>query len=297
MPKLPIGDDKESAETCKKVLKNNSFFSVLQTDEGFLSVQSFLVSHQKLYLDQITFQNILLNIVEEYDEFEAVEIFDILETTGDGTITIKEFYVFTLLQAAVENDQTLQCLYYHGNLIFSVISGDQNYINGDRLESILRVVGLEEMEIYNKMQEFGINSDSMISDELFQLLLFSIFKENNPTMIDFEISEEEMKMMQPEEGQQISKDYESKNYQSNSPNKVGSATRAHDEVMEFVDPFNETPDSQDEYEGRKEVTNMPMNHGEYDSNPYASKGYSTRPLSTSKNHLIGKNDKEGMTKY
>lgn len=108
VPKLPIGDNKELSETRRKVLKNQTFFDVLQTDEGFLSLQSFLVSHQTLYLDQISFQNILSDILENYDEFEAVEIYDVLETSGDGLLTIKEFYVFALLQAAVENDQALQ---------------------------------------------------------------------------------------------------------------------------------------------------------------------------------------------
>jgi Ca2+-binding EF-hand superfamily protein len=150
---------------------------VLQSDEGFLSLQSFLVSHQTLYLDQITFQNILSNILADYDEFEAVEVFDILETTGDGVLTIKEFYVFALLQAAVESDQALLCLYYHGPLIFDVIAGGQDYIDGDRVESILRLTGLEEVEIQNKLKEFDIDSSAMVSGEQFQLLLFSIFKE------------------------------------------------------------------------------------------------------------------------
>lgn len=105
---MPLGDDTECEITTKKVLKNSTFFNILQTDEGFLAVQSFLVSHQKLYLDQITFTEILSNILTEFDEYEAIEIFDILETSGDGVITIREFYVFILLQSAVENNQALK---------------------------------------------------------------------------------------------------------------------------------------------------------------------------------------------
>lgn len=193
VPKLPIGDNRECAETSKKVLKSQSFFDVLQTDEGFLSLQSFLVSHQQLYLDQITFQSILVNILEEYEEFEAIEIFDVLETTGNGVLTIKEFYVFVLLLAAIESEQALLCLYYHGPLIFEVISGGQEFVNEDRVQSILRIAGYDEFEIQDRLDQFKIDSKTPISNELFQTILYSVFKEINKTLVDLNITDEEIK--------------------------------------------------------------------------------------------------------
>lgn len=161
---------------------------------------------------------------------------------------------------------------------------------------VSRAIEYDEIEIQIKLREFGISDRTMVNEETFQLLLFDIFKENEQTTTDFDITEEELKMVDKEIEQKL--DFEDKKQPiQESPNKLGSATRAHDDVMEFVDPFNEIEEQNEEYESRKEVTNMPLNNADFDSNPYSSKGYSTRPLNNSKNHLMSKGGKESMTKY
>jgi len=295
IPKLPIGDDKEWEEICAKVLKSHTFFEILQTDEGFLSLQSFLVSFQTLYIDQITFQNILSQILDEYDDFDSVEYFDILETTGDGVITVKEFYVFALLQAAIENEQALMCLFHHGQLIFKVVAGDQESINGDRVESIFRIIGYDEIEIQDKLLEFCIKATSYVTYDMFEMIMFNVFREINSTMVDFDVSEEEMKLVKEEAEHKLSSQYATN--RANLTSKLGSQTQVHDNEVELVDPFNDMDDIHDDYESRKEVTNMPLNNGDFDSNPYANQGYSTKHQSNPKQISSNNIPKESMTKY
>jgi hypothetical protein len=56
----------------------------------------------------MTFQILLTQILENYDEYEAVEHFDLLETSGDGVLTIKELYMFLLLISAGESKEALE---------------------------------------------------------------------------------------------------------------------------------------------------------------------------------------------
>ena len=279
MPKLPIGDDRRCEETAIKVLKNHTFFDILQTDEGFLSLQSYLHSFQRLYLDQVTFENILSNILYEYDEFEAIEIFDLLETKGDGCITIKEFYIFILLQAAVESNQTLLWQYIHGQLIFSVISGSQEFINLNRLESVLKVIGYDYIEIQEKLDEFSLTENSNIDFDLFNIILFSIFKEINSATIDFELTDEEAKLAEVEQNNHFG---DNKYDLGFSGQNLASPTPVQEDVIEFVDPFNQV--NMDENNSgsprnsniNKEITNIPLNQidepvDEYNSNRYSTK--------------------------
>lgn len=65
-------------------------------------------------------------------------MFDVLESS-DNLVTVKEFYVLVLVIAAIEAGMGLQCLYFHGKLIFDVVSGNQKVVNIDRVQSILRI--------------------------------------------------------------------------------------------------------------------------------------------------------------
>jgi hypothetical protein len=116
-------------------------------------------------------------------------------------------------------------------------------------------------------------------------------------MLDFEITEEEMRLAQEEIEQKLSFDDIYKHKDKSRSKDVASPTRAHDDVMELVDPFHDAGGHLEEVGNRKELTNMPLHNADYDSNPYTSKGYSTRPHNSSKNQLISKTGKESMTKY
>lgn len=267
-------------------------------------MQSFLLSYQRLYFDQITFENIVASIFEEYDEFETIEIFDLLETKGDGFLTVKELYVFILLQAAVEDNQALMCQYIHGELIFSVISGDQDVINVNRLENMLRVIGYHESEIETKIDEFHLNESSLIDSDLFNTILFSIFKEISPTMIDLELTHDELKLAEAAEIEEKLSFDDYNNYHKESTKNAVSPNGQYDDIMDINDPFQvggnnlDGSNSENNDSSKKEVTNMPLKNVDYEMDGYNSKGYSTKPYGTNDPMADQRhNHKDSITKY
>lgn len=81
--------------------------------------------------------------------------------------------------------------------------------------------------------------------------------------------------------------------------KVASDHQERDDMLDFEDHYNDDHDQVEESDGQKEITNMPLNNGDYDSNPYTSKaGYSTKPMhDNSKNQLINKSESNSARKY
>ncbi|CAI2372355.1 unnamed protein product [Moneuplotes crassus] len=296
--RLPLGLPKELEEIKRKVLESKTFYDVLQTDEGLLALQSFLVSYQTMYLDQFTFQTMLGNILENYDEFEAIEIYDILEPSGGGVISIKEFYVFILLVAAICDEKSLECLYHHTPLIFKVISGDQKFVNKDRIESILRIVGYDEIEAQKKIDTFGFTNESLINEEDFQLLLFSIFKENASNLNEFEMTQEEIKIADEDITESMRFEEIKNKLELNSIDQSEGHGKKPIEEADFEDPFNDMHSPNEDLAGRKELTNAPLNNPDYDSNPYGTKAYCTSKggHNLSNNTLLNKGKKSGNQK-
>lgn len=94
-----------------------------------------------LDLTESAFERLLMQVFSEIDEAECMDIYDLLECEGAGSISFREFYVLLLFQAAGESDQLLRCLFLHGNLLYTVLSGNQTYISGTRIQEMVRVMG------------------------------------------------------------------------------------------------------------------------------------------------------------
>jgi hypothetical protein len=59
----------------------------------------------------------------ELSWLESIEIYETLDSSGMDSVGFREFCTLVFAVAAVQSQQTLQCLYEHGVLFFDVLSG------------------------------------------------------------------------------------------------------------------------------------------------------------------------------
>jgi hypothetical protein len=145
--------------------------------------------------------------------------------------------------------------------VFSIISCGQQFVNCERVESVMRLLNIDDDKITEKVDKFNLE-EKKIDEEIFLMVLVDALAEEEVHITQDELREHE------EEKTKV-------------------------EFMEFGDEFeNKSFD-----ENRKEITNMNLHHADFDSNPYASRGHSTRPQSLSKHNLLSKTPKESDTKF
>jgi hypothetical protein len=77
---------------------NETFFDLLHTNEGFLSLQAWYRKYAGAELDEYGFVKLLNQITKDLNEVQAFEIFDTL--TIDSVLTFKEFVYFVFFLAA-----------------------------------------------------------------------------------------------------------------------------------------------------------------------------------------------------
>ena len=76
-----------------------SFFDMLHTNEGFLSLQAWYRKYAGAEMDEYQFVKLLKNVSTEISEVKAFEVFDML--TIDTYLTFKEFvYLIFFLASA-----------------------------------------------------------------------------------------------------------------------------------------------------------------------------------------------------
>jgi len=85
--------------------------------------------------------------VHETQESDLIDLFDLLDSEGKGSVGFKEIFTLILFLAAFESNAMLKCLYMHSGLLYSVLvaNGDSMAsISGQRFASMLRLVGANE---------------------------------------------------------------------------------------------------------------------------------------------------------
>lgn len=92
-----------------------------------------------------------------------IEIFEMMDSAGNGLISFREFCALIYLIAAVESQQLLKCLYDHGVLLFDIVGGGQHYVSGERSKTLARLIGISESVIDDTAEEIcGFNSASLV---------------------------------------------------------------------------------------------------------------------------------------
>ena len=189
------------AKSAKKQHSRHSFYEILQTQEGFLALQNYFIksiailesngisslyqyknlSTFSLDVDEFSFQKLLSAVLEGIDDFDALEIFDCLETVGVGTLSFREFAVLVFLFAAKEARQLLHCLYAHGMLLFDALSGEQSVISGGRARRVARLIGISEEEVNDVAEQLDLGTFDQIGFDEFQMFLYALFDDMDST--------------------------------------------------------------------------------------------------------------------
>lgn len=151
-----------------------TFFDLLNSPDGFASLQSWFICQSGTDIDEYAFSRVLLSVIDESNETKAWELVDLIAL--DLSISFKEFCYLIILFAAAESQQTCPMLYMHGPGLFNLIAGRENMeISTERLRRLGRFLNIPERQLILKSKDFGLHG--RVSYEHFQQFYFDIFCE------------------------------------------------------------------------------------------------------------------------
>ena len=124
----------------------------------------------------------------------------------------------------------------------------------------------------------SLTEDSCIDFDIFSIILFSIFKEINPATLEFELTDEEIKLHEVEQDMHYS---DTKYDFGLSAHNLASPTPVQGDMIDFVDPYNqinvdENNDCHLNSTLNKEITIIPLNQVDYHEDVYNSKRFSAK---------------------
>mmetsp|Transcript_11771 Transcript_11771/g.22761 ORF Transcript_11771/g.22761 Transcript_11771/m.22761 type:complete len:248 (+) Transcript_11771:17-760(+) len=167
-------EDKVQEKQLRLKSPKTTFFDVINSPDGFASLQSWFICQSGTDIDEYAFSKVLLSVIDESNETKAWEIVDFIAL--DLSVSFKEFCYVIILFAAAESQQTCPMLYMHGPGLFNLIAGRENLeISTERLRRLGRLLNIPERQLILKTKELGY--EGRVSYDLFQQFYFDIFSE------------------------------------------------------------------------------------------------------------------------
>eukprot|EP00347_Sterkiella_histriomuscorum_P004642 403359675 len=234
----------------------------------------------------------------QIDWLMSTELYEILDSCGFESVGFREFCAFVLIVASINSAQLVRCLYDHGALLFDIIGAGQQYISGERLKLLGRILAVNQEIMQEVLDQFDLTYTSIIQFEDFQMFYFEVFQQ-----IDM-IIQEQVKEAQDVEQQLILKDdlikiqgnKEDVNLLQNNP-FTSSQTNQIDSSSFLFDKLNNSKENQQLIEKLKRPKPRKLEPIASDAN---SKKGGTKPSDKAKtrdsiiNQNIHEEDDEGI---